>query len=162
MAGKVTRNKVMHQETWLWRDIWALPSLSCSSTVHWEAKCDAVRPYLTNTHTQTCGPCDQGGQRQGRVLHGTLDMIRSHSPKCLGQNNSTVLKSKQRTERVNLSMQHTTHNKPQTPNFTHDNSQFCSLTDPEQGKENHSSVRVHTRKLHQPNCTVSSILFIES
>lgn len=51
MAENVTGNKVTHQETGLWRDIWALPSLSCTSMVRWEAKCDAVKPCLANAHT---------------------------------------------------------------------------------------------------------------
>lgn len=89
MAENVTGNKVTHQETWLWRDIWALPSLSCTSMVHWEAKCAAVKPRPckhTYMHThltpaQRGGLSDEGGQRPGRLLHGTLDMIRGHSLK---------------------------------------------------------------------------------
>lgn len=61
----------------LWRDIWALPSLSCTSMVHWGAKCATVKPCLaiahTCTHTNTYRQhkwsfCDEGGQRQGRLF----------------------------------------------------------------------------------------------
>lgn len=89
----------MHQGTWLWRDIWALLSLSCISMVHWEAKCTAVKPQLTNmrvhTHLTTLYDLsDERRQRQGRPLHGTLGMIRSNSPKCSCHHIDTILKSK--------------------------------------------------------------------
>lgn len=97
MAENVTGNKVTHRGTRLWRDIWALPSLSCTSMVHWGAKCAAVkaRPLAntrTHSHARThartrahltpawCGGRgDEGGQRQARLLHATLDMIRGRS-----------------------------------------------------------------------------------
>lgn len=92
MAENVTGNKVTRLETWLWRDIWALPSLSCSSVVHWEAKCAAVKPCLANTHTHmythiwqqhSVSSMMRGDRDRVDSLHGTLDMIRSHSQKCL-------------------------------------------------------------------------------
>jgi len=64
--------------------------------VHWEAKCAAVKPWFTNTQVHTHltalrDLCDGGRQRQGTLLHGTLDMIRSNSLKCPSHHDGTAL-----------------------------------------------------------------------